>query len=61
MIFDPLLVDGNIAFQEIETRIVQSSADPLRAQIHSEYLPIGLLGQYAIDQMMSDKTVYAQY
>jgi hypothetical protein len=61
VIFDPLFVDGNITFQKIEARIMKRGANPLRPQIHPEYLPIGLFGQDSVDQMMSDKAVHAQY
>jgi len=60
MVLDPLLVDGNIPFQEIEPRIVQRRADPFRSQIHSENLPIGLFVQDPVDQVVSDETVNAQ-
>ena len=40
---------------------LQGGADPLRSQIHSEHLPVRLLGQNPVDQMMPDEPVDAQY
>ena len=61
MVFNPFPVDGNIPLQKIKAGIVQGGADPLRSQIHSEHLPVRLLGQNPVDQMMPDEPVDAQY
>ena len=59
LVLDPFLVDGDVALDEVEPRIAEHRADPLRLQIHAVDMPIGV-AQDVLAQVMADEAVDAE-
>src|SRR5208283_4071514 len=59
MVFDPLLVDGDVALEEVEARIVKLRADALRLQVHPVDVPVGG-PEDVLAQVMADEAVDAE-
>ena len=59
MVFDPLGVNADIAFNEVETRAVEETADGVGADIQAVNLIVVVL-QQALGQVVTDKAVNAE-
>ncbi len=56
VVLDPLEIDGDIAFHEVETGIAKHRADPLGLQIHAVDMPIGVR-KNVLAQVMTDESI----
>jgi hypothetical protein len=56
VVFDPLLVDRDVAFDEVEAWVAEHRADALGLQVHAVNMPIGEL-QNVFAQVMADETI----
>ncbi len=59
VVLDPFLVDGDVAFEEVEARLADQIGDAVGAHVHAIDFPVGG-GQDAVGQMVTDKTVHTQ-
>ena len=59
VVFDPLLVDGDISLKEVEARVVEKVCDTLRIHVHAIHLPVRG-GHDAVGQVMADKAIDAE-
>jgi hypothetical protein len=56
VVLDPFLVDGDVTFQKMETRVTQGALQLVAGHIETEYLPLGG-GEDAMGKCIADKTV----
>ena len=59
MVLDPFLVDGDVAFEEVEAWILEPFTDAVGAHVHAIDLPIGCLDN-PFGQVMADEAVDAK-
>src|SRR3954464_9262524 len=59
VIFDPLLVDGDVALEEMEAFMVHQRGDALALHVHAVHRPVGGV-ENTSGQMMADETVDAE-
>jgi len=59
MVFDPLLVDGDVSFEEMKARIVDRLVQTVRPEVHAVDGPVSVL-QDAMREVMSDEAVDAE-
>src|SRR5208337_4498615 len=60
VILDPFPIDRDIPLDEVELRVVEDSAQPVGAEVHTVHTPIRPI-EYTLGQMMPDKAIDAQY
>jgi hypothetical protein len=56
VVLDPLEVDGDITFHEMEFRVAEQRADALGLQVHAVNMPIGV-SQDVLAQVMTDESI----
>jgi hypothetical protein len=59
VVFDPLLVDGDVAFEEAEALLAEQVLDAVGLHVHAVDLPVGV-GKDALGQMVPDEAVDAE-
>lgn len=59
VILDPLLVDRDVAFEEMHPLVVDEIAKPIGLHVHAEHFPIGGF-KNALRQVMADEAVHTQ-
>ena len=60
VVFDPLAVDRDVAFEEVEALLRQELADPIRLDVHPMDFPVGRRKDPP-GQVMADEAVDAEY
>src|SRR6185312_11993193 len=53
---DPLAVDGDVAFEEVEARVLHEVGHAVRAHVHAIDLPAGV-GEDALRKVVADESV----
>ena len=59
VVFDPLLVDGDVAFEEVEALVAEQLLDAVGLHVHAVDLPVGR-GEDALRQVVADEAVDAE-
>ena len=59
VILDPLPVDRDVPFDEMEARILEGFSQTVVGEVHAVNAPVRLV-EDPLGQMMADKTVYPQ-
>src|SRR4029078_4107093 len=59
VILDPLLVDRDVAFQEVEARVRHEVADALGRHVHAVDVPVRV-GEDALREVVADEAIHAE-
>ncbi len=59
VVLDPLLVDGDVALEEVEAPLAEQVLDAVGLHVHAVDLPVGA-GEHALGEVVADEAVDAQ-
>jgi hypothetical protein len=59
VVFDPFLVDGDVAFEKVKALVIGKLGDTVAVHVHAVDFPVGGF-QDALGQVVTDETVDAE-